>query len=197
MWVCNIRFLSCRETSPHHDGMGRGRDVWTSGTWSERAGLLSGGNKYCRHQWEMIHLFNVPFPKWNPCNPTDMATSPCVSPLWSLIRAKTVYQCLAPDIYWKWPLVKVIAKAWKGFVMRPWSFSIVWTTATEPGVLMVQYISYISWETGGLRGLSFQTLRHVRTSGAANLEWTEGTIKGLVLHLDTQTGLPVKDENTH
>lgn len=126
--------------------MGRGLDVWTSGTWSERAALLSGGNKYCRHRWEMIHLFNVPFPEWNPCNPTDMATSPCASPLWNLIRAKTVYQCLAPDIYWKWPLVKVIAKAWKGFVMRPWSFAVVWTAKTEPGVLMVQYISYIGRE---------------------------------------------------
>lgn len=33
-------------------------------------GLHSRSNKYCRHRWEMIHLFNVPFPKWNPCNPT-------------------------------------------------------------------------------------------------------------------------------
>lgn len=149
LWVCSIPFQSCilqlewNNSSSWRDG--EGLNVWKSGTWSERAGLLSGGNKYCRHQWEMIHLFNVPFPKWNPCNPTDMATSPCISPLWNLIRAKTVYQCLAPDIYWKWPLVKVIAKAWKGFVMRPWSFSIVWATKTEPGVLIVQYISYISW----------------------------------------------------
>lgn len=81
------------------------------GTWSERAGLLSGGNKYCRRQWEMNHLFNVPFPKWDPCNPTDMVTSPCISPLWILIRAEAVYQSSEPDIYRKWPLVKVIAKA--------------------------------------------------------------------------------------
>lgn len=137
---------------------GEGLNVWMSGTWSERAGLLSGGNKYYRHQWEMIHLFNVPFPKWNPCNPTDMATSPCISPLWNLIRAKTVYQCLEPDIYWKWPLVKVIAKAWRGFLMSLWSFSIFWANKTETGVLIEQYISHISWETRALRGLNFQTL---------------------------------------
>lgn len=129
-----------------------GLNVWMSGTWSERAGLFSGGNKYCHHQWEMIHLFNVPFPKWNPCNPTDMATSPCISPLWNLIRAKTVYQCLKPDIYWKWPLVKVIAKAWRGFLMSQWSFSIFWANKTETGVLIEQYISDICWETGTLRG---------------------------------------------
>lgn len=135
LWVCSIPFQSCilqlewNSSSSWWDG--EGLNVWKSGAWSERAGLLSGGNKYCRHQWEMIHLFNVPFPKWNPCNPTDMATSPCISPLWNLIRAKTVYQCLAPDIYWKWPFVKVIAKAWKGFVMRPWSFSIVCATKTR------------------------------------------------------------------
>lgn len=43
---------------------------------AERVAKLKGNglggrtNKYCRHRWEMIHLFNVPFPKWNPCNPT-------------------------------------------------------------------------------------------------------------------------------
>lgn len=101
----------------------------------------------------MIHLFNVPFPKWNPCNPTDLATSPCISPLWNLIRAKTVYRCLDSDIYWKWPLVKVIANAWKGFEMRPWRFSIPCATKTEPGMLMGQCIKR---ETPG--GRNFQTL---------------------------------------
>lgn len=133
-------------------------NVWVSGTWSERAGLLSGGNKYCRHQWEMLHLFNVPFPKWNPCNPTDVATSLSIPPLWNLIRAKTVYQCLQPDIYWKWPLVKVIAKAWRGFLMSPWSFFIFWANKPHAGLLMEQYISHIIWETGALRGLNLQTL---------------------------------------
>lgn len=112
------------------DWLGRRFNVWMSGTWSERAGLFSDGNKYCHHQWELLHLFNVPFPKWNSCNPTDMATSPCISPLWNLIRAKTVYQCLESDIYWKWPLLKVIARAWKGFLMSLWSFSseVKWHT---------------------------------------------------------------------
>ncbi len=154
---------------------GEGLNVWMSGTWRERAGLLSGGNKYYRHQWEMIHLFNVPFPKWNPCNPTDMATSPCISPLWNLIRAKTVYQCLEPDIYWKWPLVKVIAKAWRGFLMSLWSFSIFWANKTETVGLIEQYISHISRETGALRGLKHSylyLLRHVQISSAANLECT-------------------------
>lgn len=125
------------------DGLGRGFNVWMSGTWSERAGLFSDGNKYCHHQWELLHLFNVPFPKWNPCNPTDMATSPCIPPLWNLIRAKTVYQCLESDIYWKWPLLKVIARAWKGFLMSPWSFSIFWGEKAHT-MLMYLYICQIT-----------------------------------------------------
>lgn len=76
----------------------------------------------------MLHLFNVPFRKWNPCNPTDMVTSWCITPLWNLIRAKTVYQYLEPDIYWKWPLVKVIAGPWRGFQMSLWSFCFVWVS---------------------------------------------------------------------
>ena len=152
--------------------VGEGLDVWMSGTWSERAGLLSVGNKYCRHQWEMIHLFNVPFSKWNPCNPTDMATSPCISPLWNLIRAKTVYQCLEPDIYWKWPLVKVIAKAWRGFVMRPWSFSIFWANKTEN-----RCVNRAIYQSHRLRNrppqrtqLSKYLLRHGKISSAANFD---------------------------
>lgn len=110
----------------------------------------------------MIHLFNVPFPKWNPCNPTDLATSPCISSLWNLIRAKTVYRCLDSDIYWKWPLVKVIANAWKGFEMRPWRFSIPHATKTEPGMLMGQCIKR---ETPS--GRNFQTL--ARKANSENL----------------------------
>lgn len=141
------------------DGMGRGFGGFGgAGRGGKRAGLRSGGNKYCRHQWEMIHLFNVPFPKWNPCNPTDMATSPCISPRWNLIRAKTVYQCLEADIYWKWPLVKVIAKAWRGFLMSLWSFSVFWANKTETSVLIEQFISHISWKTGALRGLNSHTI---------------------------------------
>lgn len=73
----------------------------------------------------MIHLFNVPFPKWNPCNPTKPGNltvyiSRTPHTQWNLIRAKTVYPCLDSDIYWKWPLVKVIANAWKGSAMKPW-----------------------------------------------------------------------------
>ncbi len=164
LWVCSFSFqqlhFNWTETSPHQwrDGTRRRSTFGRAGREGKRAGLLSGGNKYCRHQWEMIHLFNVPFPKWNPRNPTDMATAPCISPLWNLIRAKTVYQCLEPDIYWKWPLVKVIAEAWRGFLMSLWSFSIAWANKTQTSVLMEQYRSAISWETGSLRGLNFQTI---------------------------------------
>lgn len=108
-------------------------------------GLHSRSNKYCRHRWEMIHLFNVPFPKWNPCNPTKPGNltvyiSRTPFPQWNLIRAKTVYSCLDSDIYWKWPLVKVIANAWKGSAMRPWRLSVPRATQTEPGMLMGWYI---------------------------------------------------------
>lgn len=93
----------------------------------------------------MIHLFNVPFPKWNPCNPTKpgnltvyISCTPTAQ--WNLIRAKTVYSCLDSDIYWKWPLVKVIANAWKGSAMKPWRLSVPRATQTEPGMLIGSYI---------------------------------------------------------
>lgn len=109
-----------------------------AGTWSERAVLLSGGNKYCHHHREKLHLFNVPFRKWNPWNPTDMVTSWCITPFWNLIRAKTVYQYLEPDIYWKWPLVKVIAGPLRVFQMSLWSFCFVWDS---------KMYQPISWDT--------------------------------------------------
>lgn len=175
LWACSFPFqsravqLERNESSSVRGRHREGLNVWMSGRWSERAGLLSGGNKYCRGQWETIHLFNVPSPKWNPCNPTDMATSPCISPRWNLIRAKTVYQCLQPDIYWKWPLVKVIAKAWRGFLMRRWSFSIFRASKAETGVLIEQYISHISWDADVLRGLNAQTITSAFTQKCENL----------------------------
>lgn len=42
-------------------------------------------------------------------NPTDTPASPWTPPLRNLIKTKNVYWRLEPDIYWKWPLVKVIA----------------------------------------------------------------------------------------
>lgn len=61
-----------------------GLAVWTGGTWSERARASSAVeiNATSCHRGT-IHLFNVPFPKWNPCNPADAATQPCMSPLWN------------------------------------------------------------------------------------------------------------------
>lgn len=138
-------FCNWSETAPRHDGMGRGSTFGRAG-------------REVKGQASSVVVINtvVTSGKWSICLMCHFQSGTLVilqtwqphrvyRPFWNLIRAKTVYQCLAPDIYWKWPFVKVIAKAWKGFVMRPWSFSIVWATKTEPGVLIAQYISYISW----------------------------------------------------
>lgn len=101
-WFCEL-FCSCnkenknnKKISPVTGWVGKWFYIGTSGTWSERAGLLGERNKYCRHQREMLHLFNVPFPKWNPCNPADMETSRCIPPfgIWSELKLFTNVWCL-------------------------------------------------------------------------------------------------------
>lgn len=124
-----------------------GFSIWMSGTWSERAVLFSGGNKYCHHQREMLHLFNVPFRKRNPCIFTDMVTSWCVPPLWNLIRAKN---CLL--IFGAWHLLKMAFSKSHSWSVKRFS--------DEPMKLLHHLgslnVSVASESRGILRGDNFQ-----------------------------------------